>query len=56
MNYMSGKLDNCIYEDVFTKSGNVMSMEEVEAMFPGRCDDYGISLDAFIEQEEMNGS
>lgn len=32
-----------------------MSMEEVEVMFPDGCDDYGISLDAFIEQENMNG-
>lgn len=32
-----------------------MPMKEVDKMFPDGCDDYGISLDAFIEQEKMNG-
>ncbi|MDD7794783.1 hypothetical protein [Clostridium sp. 'White wine YQ'] len=32
-----------------------MSIEEVDKMFPNGCDDYGISFDAFIEQEELNG-
>ncbi len=32
-----------------------MPMEEAEAMFPNGCADWGISLDAFIEQEKMNG-
>lgn len=32
-----------------------MSMEDVEKMFPDGCDDYGISFDAFIEQEKLNG-
>ena len=32
-----------------------MPIDEAEAMFPNGCGDYGISLYAFIEQEEMNG-
>ena len=32
-----------------------MPMEEAEKMFPTGCADYGISLEAFIEQEKMNG-
>lgn len=31
-----------------------MSMDEAEAMFPQGCEDYGISLDAFVEQEKLN--
>ena len=30
-------------------------MDEAEDMFPQGCEDYGISLDAFIEQEKFNG-
>lgn len=30
-------------------------MEEAEKMFPDGCEDYGISLSAFIEQEKLNG-
>lgn len=32
-----------------------MFMEQAEAMFPNGCEDWGISLDAFIEQEKLNG-
>ena len=32
-----------------------MSMDEAIKMFPDGCDDFGISLDAFIEQEKLNG-
>lgn len=32
-----------------------MPMEEAKRMFPEGCEDYGISLDAFIEQEKLNG-
>ena len=32
-----------------------MQMEEAEKMFLGGCEDYGISLSAFIEQEKLNG-
>ena len=32
-----------------------MPIEEADKMFPDGCDDYGISLDAFIEQEKLNG-
>lgn len=32
-----------------------MPMEEAEKMFPDGCEDYGISLSAFIEQEKLNG-
>lgn len=32
-----------------------MPMTEAEKMFSEGCEDYGISLDAFIEQEKMNG-
>ena len=32
-----------------------MSMDEAEAMFTQGREDYGISLDAFIEQEKLNG-
>lgn len=32
-----------------------MPMEDAEKMFPSGCDDYGISLEAFIEQEKKNG-
>ena len=37
------------------KSTYGMPMEEAEAMFPTGCEDYGISLSAFIEQEKLNG-
>ena len=29
-------------------------MEEAEKMFTTGCGDYGISLEAFVEQEKMN--
>ena len=32
-----------------------MPMEEAQKMFLKGCDDYGISLDVFIEQEKLNG-
>lgn len=32
-----------------------MPMEEASKMFPKGCGDYGISLSAFIDQEEKNG-
>ena len=32
-----------------------MRMEDAEKMFPEGCEDYGISLESFIEQEKMNG-
>jgi hypothetical protein len=32
-----------------------MPMEEAYKMFPDGCDDYGISLGAFIKQEKLNG-
>lgn len=32
-----------------------MPMDEAEEMFPQGCEDYGISLGAFIEQEKLNG-
>lgn len=32
-----------------------MPIEEADKMFPDGCDDYGSSLDAFIEQEKLNG-
>ena len=32
-----------------------MPMEEAEKMFPTGCGDYGISLEAFVEQEKMKG-
>lgn len=32
-----------------------MPIEEADKMFPSGCDDYGISLDSFIEQEKLNG-
>lgn len=32
-----------------------MPIEDTIKMFDDGCDDYGISLDAFIEQEKMNG-
>jgi len=32
-----------------------MPMEEASAMFPHGCEDYGISLSAFIDQEKLNG-
>ena len=32
-----------------------MPMEEAEKMFPDGCEDYGISLSAFIEQEKLIG-
>lgn len=32
-----------------------MSMDKAKVMFPEGCDDYGISLHAFIEQEKLNG-
>jgi hypothetical protein len=32
-----------------------MSIEEAYKMFSNGCDDFGISLDAFIEQEKLNG-
>lgn len=30
-------------------------MKEAEKMFTNGCDDYGISLNAFIEQEKLSG-
>lgn len=33
-----------------------MSIAEAEVMFPKGCEDYGISLDAFTQQEKMNGN
>ena len=32
-----------------------MPMNEAESMFPNGCEEYGISLNAFAEQEKMNG-
>jgi hypothetical protein len=32
-----------------------LPMEEMIKMFPNGCNDWGISLDAFIEEEKMNG-
>ncbi|KGA98987.1 hypothetical protein AJ85_18965 [Alkalihalobacillus alcalophilus ATCC 27647 = CGMCC 1.3604] len=32
-----------------------MPIEEADKMFPAGCNDYGISLDYFIEQEKLNG-
>lgn len=32
-----------------------MAMSEAERMFPNGCEDYGISLEDFIEQEKLNG-
>lgn len=32
-----------------------MPMEKASAMFPHGCEDYGISLSAFEEQEKLNG-
>ena len=32
-----------------------MPMEEAIEMFPKGCEDFGISLKAFIEQEQING-
>jgi hypothetical protein len=32
-----------------------MPMEEADKMFSNGCDDYGISIDAFIDQEKLNG-
>lgn len=32
-----------------------MPISEAELMFKNGCEDYGISLDAFIEQEKSNG-
>jgi len=32
-----------------------MTMAEAKNMFTDGCDDYGISLEAFIEQEQLNG-
>ena len=32
-----------------------MPMNEAKIMFPKGCDDFGISLDAFIRQEKLNG-
>lgn len=32
-----------------------MPMDEAMVMFPEGCKDYGISLNAFIEQEKLNG-
>lgn len=31
-----------------------MPVEEANKMFPDGCNDYGISLDSFIEQEKLN--
>lgn len=33
----------------------VMPMTDAEVMFPHGCEEYRISLEAFIEQEQMNG-
>ncbi|MEE1314509.1 MAG: hypothetical protein UHS49_01925 [Faecalimonas sp.] len=30
-----------------------MFIEETERMFPNGCEDWGISLEAYVEQEEM---
>lgn len=32
-----------------------MPMEQAIAMFPEGCENFGISLEAFIKQEQMNG-
>ena len=32
-----------------------MLIDKAEEMFPQGCEDYGISLNAFVEQERMNG-
>lgn len=32
-----------------------MSMDLAKSMFPNGCEDFGLSLDAFIEQEKLNG-
>lgn len=32
-----------------------MPVSETKLMFKDGCDDYGISLDAFIRQEKLNG-
>lgn len=32
-----------------------MPMDLAKLMFPNGCEDFGLSLDAFIEQEKMNG-
>lgn len=50
--------DVCAGHGVRTDNGQDtygMSMEEAQKMFLDGCDDYGISLDAFIEQEKLNG-
>lgn len=50
--------DVCAGHGVRTDNGQDtygMSMENAMKMFPKGCDDYGISLDAFIEQEKLNG-
>lgn len=50
--------DVCAGHGVRTDNGQGtygMSMENAMKMFPKGCDDYGISLDAFIEQEKLNG-
>lgn len=31
-----------------------MDMELAKQMFPNGCEDFGLSLDAFIEQEKLN--
>lgn len=50
--------DICAGHGIRTDNGEDtygMTMGEVKRMFPSGCDDYGISLDAFIEQEKSNG-
>lgn len=32
-----------------------MPMDLAQSMFPNGCEDFGLSLHAFIEQEKMNG-
>ena len=42
------RIDNC-------KNTYGMSVEDAKKMFPEGCEDYGISLYAFIEQEKIKG-
>ena len=37
------------------KSGFMKRLEEAQRMLPRGCEDYGISLSAFEEQEKLNG-
>lgn len=50
--------DVCAGHGVRTDNGQDtygMDIEEARKMFLDGCEDYGISLDAFIEQEKLNG-